>query len=177
MPVSCLQPEVAASLFAWTQFFNWKSPGPRLIGGSARQRSFYGRAVLIGKQFESAAKLADAFMHPAKAHAHRAERLAIGFQDIARDALAGVLHFEKHGTVFDTYANAGGRAAGMAVDVGEAFLEHAEGNQLHVAWQAPEIAAEVERNVNAAAPGKAFDVPGYGSLQPHFLQHRRIQEI
>src|SRR6266849_2530048 len=145
MPVSCLQPEVAASLFAWTQFFNWKSPGPRLIGGSARQRSFYGRAVLIGKQFESAAKLADAFMHPAKAHTHRAERLAIGLQGVARDPLAGVLHLQKHATVFHTHANAGGGTAGVAVHVGKAFLEHAEGNQLHVAGQAPEIAAEVER--------------------------------
>jgi len=149
-------------------------------GGGEGEGDADGGAVVgvcggAGVDVDLAVELEDAFAHAAETYA-----AALGLelhQFFGGDALAFVVDFENNAIDFMTEANGGAFAAGMAMHVGEAFLDDAENGQLGLAREAAEIIGDIDRNIEAAAFVEAASVPGDGFAEAAFVEKRRMEKI
>jgi len=82
--------------------------------------------------------------------------------------------FELKRTVFYIEANLRSSATRVAVDVGEALLEDAEGCEFKLARETAKVGGNIKLKVDAAAFGEAFYIPENRGLQAHLFEHRRI---
>jgi len=73
--------------------------------------------------------------------------------------------------------NGGGCRLGVAMDVGQAFLQHAEENELAVARGAIHVVGDIGVNFNAAALGEALQKPSGGGGDASLVEQGRMQEI
>src|SRR5215831_6929421 len=71
----------------------------------------------------------------------------------------------------------GALAAGMAVDVGEAFLHEAVNDEFGIGGEPAEIFGDAQRNIEIAALDKALHVPSERFGQAIFVEKRRVQKI
>src|SRR3984957_7008484 len=146
--------------------------GGKADGGFGEFGYYAGAAVGVGANFEVAAELADAF-----AHALEADAATFGRTWSGRETLAPVAHFQADFAGGASDADAGARAAGMAVHVGERFLHDAEDGGFAFAGEAAEVRRQLDFDRNVAALGKFFDEPAQRRLQTHFVEQRRMQQV
>jgi len=124
-----------------------------------------------------ATELGHAFAHAGNAHA-KARDIGLGW------AVGGKLHAA---TVIDdlqgdrgrVFAETDGRrvAAGMALDVGEAFLNDAEEGYFNELRQAAELFGKDKFGLNAAAFAETADIFLERGDKAEFIEQRRMQEI
>lgn len=76
-----------------------------------------------------------------------------------------------------TKANLGKRTSGMPVNVGEAFLHHAENRGFRFPWQTPEIFREIQVDLDLAAQREAIHIPAQGGGEPRFVEQRWMQQV
>ena len=120
-----------------------------------------------------AAELADAFLHTLQADAG-----ALGLAVLPRgQTFAPVANFEGQFAMLAGDADAGARAPGMAMHVGEGFLDDAEDGGFTFAGQAAQVRGQFQFHLNVAAFGKFFDEPAQRGAQTHFVEQRRMQQV
>src|ERR1700722_14815782 len=146
--------------------------GGEADGGFGEFGYYAGAAVGVGANFEVAAELADAF-----AHALQADAATFGRTWSGRETLAPVAHFQADFAGGAGDADAGSRAAGGAVHVGERFLHDAEDGGFTFAGEASEVRRQLDFDRNVAALGKFLDEPAQRGLQTHFVEQRRMQQV
>ena len=132
----------------------------------------------IGNDVEPATKLSHALAHAGDTDAEtgfvRLLRTIVGRE---MQAPAKVDDFESDGGVFLKQANPGGRATGMALNVGEAFLDDAEQGGFDRLGQAGELRAELEASVDAAAFAEPLEVFVERGDETEIIEKRRVEKI
>jgi|SRR5208282_379422 len=150
-----------------------------LLGGSltTRHSSANGGAGGAGCNFEVAAELGHALTHARNAHAEACD-IGLGW------AVGGKLHAA---TVIDDLqgyrrrvfaeTDGGGVAAGMALNVGEAFLNDAEEGDFDGLRQAAEVLGKDKFGFNAAALAETADIFLESGDQAKFIEQRRMEKV
>ena len=113
------------------------------------------------------AQFPHALAHSGEPHACADPIADESIENFRRNPLARILDDEDHGPILHLAADRGVRAAGMAVNVREAFLENAEERQLEFGGQpVGELYVDVDFDVTgmggAAAPDKMAPKSGQG---------------
>src|SRR5215469_1744965 len=104
-------------------------------GGDGNGNSHQGSAR-VGFNAQVPAQVAHAFAHTGKPHAGSDSIAPVAFQYFGSDAFSGILDGQRDAITHAFAANRGSRAAGVTVNVGEAFLEDAEEGQFQVLGEA-----------------------------------------
>lgn len=148
--------------------------GPQIGKGNG---SANGGAGGAGKNVEAAAELSHALAHAGDAHAEaRFVRL--------RGTVGGKLHaatevddFEGDKRIFLTETDFGSGAAGVALDIGETFLDNAEEGQFDGLRETVELGEEEELRVDGAALAEALGVFLQGGDETEIVEERRVEKI
>jgi len=150
-----------------------------LLGKTFRGRdsSANGGAGRAGFNSEAAAELGHAFAHAGNTHAE-ARDIGLGW------AIGGKLHAatvigDLQGDLGRIFAetDGGGAAAGMALNVGEAFLNDAEEGDFDGLRQAAEVFGKDKFGFNAAALAETADIFLESGNQAKFIEQRRMEKV
>jgi hypothetical protein len=99
--------------------------------------------------------------------------IAVGLkvqQAFGRYPLPVIPHLGSDNCRFASYSYKSGLAAGMPVDICQAFLHHPEDGKLHIAWQSSYIGGNIERDGYAASFCQPLYVHGKGGCETAFVQ-------
>lgn len=130
--------------------------------------------VLLGVDADFAVVGADAFAHAAEAYAGAVG--ADGGEFFGGEAVAGVAGFDQEAGGIVGDADVRGFAAGMAVNIAETFLHHAEDGQLQFVGQAVEF-VDGQIDLDGGALLQALDIPSQGGAQAEFIEQRRMEQV
>jgi hypothetical protein len=132
----------------------------------------------IGNDVEPATQLSHALAHAGDADAES------GFLRLLRrivrrktQASAKVDDFESDGGVLLEEANFGAGAAGVALNVGETFLDNTKEGKLDGLRQAGELRAEFEASVDAAAFAEALSILLESGNEAEIVEKGRVEKI
>ena len=94
-----------------------------------------------------------------------------------RHAFAEVADTQGDAAVGTRDLDLGAIGLGVAVNVGEGFLNDAEQSDLDRAGEAAEVVGEIHLNVHTAASSKALDVPLDGGRESGFVEQGRVEQV
>ena len=126
---------------------------------------------------EAATELSDAFAHAGNADAKMGvigEGLAIGGE---MHAASEIDDLENDGGGVFEEADGGGCAAGMALDIGKAFLNDTEKGDFDELGHAIEMWGKYELGFDAAAFAEAANIFPEGGDEAEFIEQGRMEEI
>src|SRR5271157_199196 len=150
-----------------------------LLGRNLRSRdgSANGGAGGTGFNVEGAPELSHAFAHAGDADAEMGD-IGLG-EAIEREfhTAAEVDDLEHDGGRSFEKADGGGAAAGMALDIGKAFLNDAEEGDFDELWHAAEKLGKDELSFDAAAFAEAMNVFLESGDEAEFIEQGRMKEI
>ena len=114
-------------------------------------------------------------------HPRETDPAAVAFakapQSLGRNTVAIILHQQDRDIVLATEVDDHALRGGMAVDVGERFLENAKESDLRIPMKPVDKIIDVELNLETAPLRKTFHVPAQRGSQGKLIEQRRMQDI
>ena len=142
-----------------------------------RHRHRDGCAGLVRLDFEAAALFADTFTHACQADADVGSGLKEVGEQFAGHAFTVIADAENGAGRRGVQRDCSARAFGVAMDVGERFLENTEEHEFGGARQAAHVIGNIGDQFDAAAFGEAFGVPARGGSEANFVEERRMEKV
>ena len=133
------------------------------------------RAVGTGLNIEVASQVADSFAHSRDADtgtliANRGES-CFGY------ARAVILNLQRDGGDFASQADHRRLGVGMAMNIGQTFLDDAKEGHFHIAGQSSKVVGNVQVDFQSAALRQSGHEPADGFGQTAFVEQRRMQKV
>src|ERR1700722_20154181 len=123
---------------------------------------------------QAAAQEPQSFAHSANSYTESSFQNCRVF---GRESSSRVCDVQAKPAILRLDANACGLAAGVAMDVGQAFLDQAEDGQFGVLRQSFRTGGDLQIDVDPAALRKAVDIPAKGGIQSHLIEQRGVQQM
>jgi hypothetical protein len=117
---------------------------------------------------------AKAFAHTAEAHSGAA--VANGGEFLGGDALTEIADFDEEAGAVESDMDVRGLAAGVAVNIGQTFLDDAEDGEFQVVGQAVEF-GDGKINLNRGALLQTLDIPSQSGAEAEFIEQRGMKQI
>src|SRR5207302_9480184 len=139
-----------------------------------RKKDLEGSTPIARANLHLTSELADTFPYSADADAGRVLRM---YRQRQSHAFALVFHVQPDLVGQSGDGDFRGRAAGMAMHVGETLLDNTEQRQLEFAAEASKIFWNFKLNLDLTALRKTGNVPAQSGEQAYFVEQRRMKQI
>ena len=153
--------------------FGWSASGIAFVGGEDGANAGAGGTRV---HFQASAQLGEALAHAGQADA-AGVAAAEALEDIGVEAPAVVGDDEDDEVVGTEDLDVHRAGLGMAVHVGERFLENAKQSQLDLPGKTLHNLRQMQLDLNATALGKALGIPASSGVKTQFIEQRRMEQV
>ncbi|HXJ89164.1 MAG TPA: hypothetical protein VMS18_20270 [Candidatus Binatia bacterium] len=124
-----------------------------------------------------ASELTNAFPHPGDADTSFAGGFVENLESFWCNAFTVVPDFELNFTSMLLKTDRSGRSSGMAMNIGETFLQHAKEHQFAFSGRSFQIRSNLACHLDPATTGETFSEPAGCRGYPRFIEQRRVQQV